>query len=252
MSINPDNYARYKALADNAAARNGIPAQIFENLVGVETGGSWDPYKIGLMGEIGLTQLMPNVVNQYNINAYDPGENLQAGAAYLAQIYTGLGSGATWAQALSAYNSGSPTSDVGKSYAAQVLSGVTLAGNQIGAPVNLAAADGPLPDSGATGALTALWGFIGKLNDQAGLALDPATRGSQPNIVERLLGVGDGQSTDATKAAAAATNPSGTTIKYVVAFLVVGVTVIIGFKMLATPAARAGASFIPGRASARG
>lgn len=245
MAVDQDNLARYKPLADAAAAANGIPAQIFENLVGLETGGAWDPYAVGTSGEIGLTQLMPNVVANYGINAYDPGQNLQTGAAYLKQIYLALGSGATWAQALSAYNSGNPNSAVGGAYAAQVLAGVTSAGNVIGSPVNVSAADAPKPDSGFTGALHAFLNIF--INDAAGNPdVGTATPTEKPTLNSLIANLITPGGTVKPATVTAATAPA-TFAKYAIAFLVIGTTVIIGFKMLATPALRAGASFIPGR-----
>src|SRR5271163_2508627 len=60
----------------------------------------------GLAGEVGVFQLMPATAAMLGVDPSDPGENIQGGISFLAQLYAKYGN---WAAALSAYNSGSPT-----------------------------------------------------------------------------------------------------------------------------------------------
>jgi hypothetical protein len=114
--------AQYQQAADSAAAAYGIPAPLFENLIGHES--SWQPYAIGTSGEVGLTQLMPGTAAALGVDPYDTNANLAGGAAFLASLKAKYGS---WTKALSAYNAGTPDSAAGQSYAAVVLSGLDAA-----------------------------------------------------------------------------------------------------------------------------
>lgn len=123
-------------LADSIAGSVGIPTNIFSSLIGQESGGgagspstTWNPNAVGTSGEQGLGQLMPGIVAQYGVtNAFDPTQNLTASATYLKSLYDKFGN---WADALSAYNSGSPTGSnnpAGSAYAASVLGGAGVTG----------------------------------------------------------------------------------------------------------------------------
>jgi soluble lytic murein transglycosylase-like protein len=92
---------RYLAMAKEAAARNGVPTDLFLRLVQQESG--WKPAARSHKGAIGLAQLMPGTARTLGVDPHDPYENLEGGARYLAQQYRRFGS---WRLALAAYNAG--------------------------------------------------------------------------------------------------------------------------------------------------
>jgi hypothetical protein len=142
----------YQAAADAAASAAGIPSAIFSALVSKES--SWNAYAVGTSGEIGLTQLMPNTANSLGVNAYDPNANLKGGATFLASLFKKYGD---WTSALSAYNTGSPTSAVGQQYAQSILSAAGVAGSADATPASAA------PTGSISGALGAIGNFITKI-----------------------------------------------------------------------------------------
>lgn len=106
----------------NASQQYGVPSAILDSLVNTESSGN--PNAVGAAGEIGLTQVLPSTAQGMGVAPsalYDPQTNVNTGASYLAGLYSKYGS---WTAALSAYNSGSPNSNAGLSYAARVMQGV--------------------------------------------------------------------------------------------------------------------------------
>lgn len=91
----------YLDLARDAAARHGIPADLFLRLVQQESG--WNPQAVSPKGAIGLAQLMPGTAQLLGVDATDPVQNLEGGARYLRAQYETFG---TWPLALAAYNAG--------------------------------------------------------------------------------------------------------------------------------------------------
>ena len=91
----------YMQMARDAARRNGVPEDLFLRLVQQESG--WKATARSHKGAIGLAQLMPGTAQVLRVNPYDPYENLDGGARYLAQQYRTFGS---WRLALAAYNAG--------------------------------------------------------------------------------------------------------------------------------------------------
>lgn len=91
----------YLEVARSAAMRHGIPVGLFLRLVQQES--AWNPKAISHKGAIGLAQLMPGTAAYLGVNPYDPSENLDGGARYLAEQYRTFG---TWRLALAAYNAG--------------------------------------------------------------------------------------------------------------------------------------------------
>ena len=83
------------------AERYGIPHQLFFNLVTAES--NWNELALSPRGAIGLAQLMPGTAADLGVDPYDPYENLEGGARYLAEQYQRFG---TWELALAAYNAG--------------------------------------------------------------------------------------------------------------------------------------------------
>jgi soluble lytic murein transglycosylase-like protein len=124
------------------ALASGVPPQIALAVAQQESGTSqWTQsgnLVTGSSGEIGVFQLMPGTAAGLGVDPTDVNQNIQGGVSFLAQLFNKYGN---WAQALSAYNSGSPTGSPG--YANSVLS----IANGIGLP---AASDVLSGDSGAS------------------------------------------------------------------------------------------------------
>ena len=91
----------YLSVAKAAAARYGVPQDLFLRLVQQESG--WKPSALSRKGAIGLAQLMPATAQTLRVDPHDPKQNLEGGARYLAQQYREFGS---WRLALAAYNAG--------------------------------------------------------------------------------------------------------------------------------------------------
>ncbi len=91
----------FMAMARAAARRHNVPEDLFLRLVQQES--NWRPDAISHKGAIGLAQLMPGTARVLRVNPYDPYENLDGGARYLAEQYRTFGS---WRLALAAYNAG--------------------------------------------------------------------------------------------------------------------------------------------------
>lgn len=88
-------------MAREAARRHSVPEDLFLRLVQQES--NWRADARSHKGAIGLAQLMPGTAQVLRVNPYDPYENLEGGARYLAQQYQTFGS---WRLALAAYNAG--------------------------------------------------------------------------------------------------------------------------------------------------
>ncbi len=91
----------YEPYARQMAAKHQIPADIFLNLITVES--NWQDGAHSYKGAIGLAQLMPGTADYLGVNPRDPYENIEGGARYLAEQYRKFGS---WRLALAAYNAG--------------------------------------------------------------------------------------------------------------------------------------------------
>jgi soluble lytic murein transglycosylase-like protein len=91
----------YLELAKAAAARHGVPEDLFLRLVQQESG--WNPTAVSPKGATGLAQLMPDTAAMLGVDINDPKANLDGGARYLRMMYDEFGS---WRLALAAYNAG--------------------------------------------------------------------------------------------------------------------------------------------------
>jgi soluble lytic murein transglycosylase-like protein len=91
----------YLAMAREAAARHGVPEDLFLRLVQQESG--WNPHAVSHKGATGLAQLMPGTAAKLGVDPTVPSENLDGGARYLRMMYDRFGS---WRLALAAYNAG--------------------------------------------------------------------------------------------------------------------------------------------------
>lgn len=89
-------------LARRSATEAGVEPALFEALVAAESG--FDPKALSPKGAMGLAQLMPATARALGVaDPFDPGQNLRAGARYLAQMLTKFRDPAL---ALAAYNAG--------------------------------------------------------------------------------------------------------------------------------------------------
>ena len=88
-------------MAKTAARKHGVPEDLFARLVQQES--NWNPRAKSHKGAIGLAQLMPTTAKHLRVDPWDPKQNLEGGARYLAQQYREFGS---WRLALAAYNAG--------------------------------------------------------------------------------------------------------------------------------------------------
>ena len=88
-------------LARAAAARHGVPEDLFLRLVQQESG--WNAGAVSPKGATGLAQLMPETAALLGVNPNDPKQNLEGGARYLRRMYERFGN---WRHALAAYNAG--------------------------------------------------------------------------------------------------------------------------------------------------
>lgn len=124
------NEEQYGPIADKYATQYGIPTTIYRSLINTES--SWNPYALnGDSGAYGLAQLMPNTAMGLGLNEYDTNENLQGGAAVLAQFYKKF---SNWRDAISAYKGyGNHLSD-GYDKAGAVLTGAGYTADGSNAP----------------------------------------------------------------------------------------------------------------------
>ncbi|KJZ20098.1 lytic transglycosylase domain-containing protein [Loktanella sp. S4079] len=91
----------FMAIARDAAARHGVPANLFLRLIQQESG--WNATAVSVKGALGLAQLMPQTAAVLGVDPHDPVQNLEGGARYLRQQYDAFGN---WRLALAAYNAG--------------------------------------------------------------------------------------------------------------------------------------------------
>ncbi|MBZ4022506.1 lytic transglycosylase [Rhodobacter sp. TJ_12] len=92
---------QYLGHARAAAARHGVPEDLFLRLVQQESG--WNPGAVSPKGARGLAQLMPATAAKLGVDPADPMQNLEGGARYLRMMYDRFGN---WRLALAAYNAG--------------------------------------------------------------------------------------------------------------------------------------------------
>jgi len=91
----------YLNMARAAAAKHGIPEDLFLRLIQQESG--WNANARSSKGALGLAQLMPATARSLGVNPNDVTQNLDGGARYLRTQYNTFG---TWRLALAADNAG--------------------------------------------------------------------------------------------------------------------------------------------------
>ena len=95
-----------RSLIEIAANKAGIEPALFEALVGQES--SYDANAVSAAGAKGLAQLMPKTATALGVtNIFDPVQNLDAGARYLAEMLRQFNGDKKLA--LAAYNAGPAT-----------------------------------------------------------------------------------------------------------------------------------------------
>jgi len=82
--------AGYRQIAENEALRAGVPRQIVDAVMRVESG--YNPFASGLAGEVGLMQILPSTAAMLGFRGTmdelrEPSTNIRFGVAYLAQAW---------------------------------------------------------------------------------------------------------------------------------------------------------------------
>lgn len=92
----------FMAMAVAAAQKYGIPPDLFLRQIKQES--AWNPRAVSSAGAMGLGQLMPGTARELGVSdPYNPEQNLDGAARYMAQQYKKFGD---WRLALAAYNAG--------------------------------------------------------------------------------------------------------------------------------------------------
>jgi soluble lytic murein transglycosylase-like protein len=100
--------AQYDLIIEKAAAHYSVEPNLLRAVIVVESG--FNPRAVSKKGAMGLMQLMPATARQYGAeNAYDPKQNVHAGARYLRSLLDRYG--ADLKLVLAAYNAGEDAVD---------------------------------------------------------------------------------------------------------------------------------------------
>jgi soluble lytic murein transglycosylase-like protein len=95
--------APFEKLIRDAAARNGLDEKLITHVIAVES--NFDPKAVSRKQALGLMQLLPSTAARYSVaNAFDPAQNIEAGAHYLKDLLARYKGNLTLA--LAAYNAG--------------------------------------------------------------------------------------------------------------------------------------------------
>jgi soluble lytic murein transglycosylase-like protein len=104
--LNPNMLAQsaaYNPIIENAASSHDMEAALLRAVIVVESG--FDERAVSRAGAQGLMQLMPATAKQYGVSdAFDPSQNVQAGAQHLRGLIDRYGNDLELA--LAAYNAG--------------------------------------------------------------------------------------------------------------------------------------------------
>lgn len=96
--------ADYDAAITRAATAASVQAELLRAVIVVESG--FNPRAISRRGAVGLMQLLPSTARRYGaFNAFDPEQNILAGARYLADLIARYGT-SKLELVLAAYNAG--------------------------------------------------------------------------------------------------------------------------------------------------
>lgn len=95
-------YGSLAEVIESASAATGLPAALIDAVIRTESG--YRPRAVSRVGAQGLMQLMPATARALGVtDAFDPTQNVMAGARYLRKMYDRFGSVQL---ALAAYNAG--------------------------------------------------------------------------------------------------------------------------------------------------
>ncbi len=93
----------YATAIDAASARFGLDPALLRAVIHAES--AFNPYAVSDRGARGLMQLMPDTASEMGVrDVFDPTQNIEGGARYLAQLMRDFGGDVTLATA--AYNAG--------------------------------------------------------------------------------------------------------------------------------------------------
>jgi hypothetical protein len=94
---------RQQVLVESASRKAGVPADLITAVIQQESG--FRPCSVSDKGAMGLMQLMPGTADEYGVSdAFDPDQNVQAGAALLKTLMQRYGGDLN--RVLGAYNAG--------------------------------------------------------------------------------------------------------------------------------------------------
>lgn len=95
--------ASYQPLVGKHASKHGVPAELVNAVMQVES--CFDRRAVSRVGARGLMQLMPETAARLGVkDSFDPGQNIEGGARYLAQMRQRYPN--DWNLVLAAYNAG--------------------------------------------------------------------------------------------------------------------------------------------------
>jgi hypothetical protein len=101
--VQPDRARQYDDLIVQHANNQGVRTDLVRAVMQVES--AFDPFARSPKGALGLMQLMPAIIRQFNVlNPFNPAENIRAGVAYLRQLLDRYNNNEQLA--LAAYNAG--------------------------------------------------------------------------------------------------------------------------------------------------
>jgi soluble lytic murein transglycosylase-like protein len=99
---------QYDSIIETAAVSASVEANLLRAVIVVESG--FNSHAVSKRGAVGLMQLMPSTATRFGVsNAYDPRENVRAGARYLRFLIDRFGHNVRLA--LAAYNAGEQAVD---------------------------------------------------------------------------------------------------------------------------------------------
>ncbi|HUO94941.1 MAG TPA: transglycosylase SLT domain-containing protein [Steroidobacteraceae bacterium] len=100
--------ASYQSLIDRTAKRNALQPALLKAVIAIES--AFNPHAVSRAGAQGLMQLHPKTARRYGVgNAFDPEQNVAAGAHYLRDLLRRYNNNLELA--LAAYNAGEDAVD---------------------------------------------------------------------------------------------------------------------------------------------